>query len=137
LALTGRIRRSINLNEWLPILQTAGVDFVNLQYSDVADELDALRAESGIELHTWRDALDDYDETAALVCALDLVISVQTALVHLAGALGRPVWAIIPARPEWRYGFSGTTMLWYPSARLFRQTMLNDWRPVLDAVRGE
>jgi tetratricopeptide (TPR) repeat protein len=137
LALTGRIRRSINLNEWLPILQTAGIDFVNLQYSDVRDELDALRAESGIELHTWRDALEDYDETAALVCALDLVISVQTAIVHLTGALGRPVWALIPAMPEWRYGSSGTTMLWYPSARLFRQTMLNDWRPVIDAIRGE
>ena len=58
---------------------------------------------------------------AALVCALDLVVSVQTSIVHLGGALGAPAWALIPEVPEWRYGASGETMPWYPSVTLFRK----------------
>ena len=63
-----------------------------------------------------------------------LVVSVQTAVVHLAGALGRPVWALIPAAPEWRYAMEGDAMPWYPSARLVRQAVPDDWGPVVREV---
>jgi hypothetical protein len=71
------------------------------------------------------------------VCALDLVVSVCTSLVHLAGALGRPVWVLAPLSPEWRYGISGETMPWYPSVRLFRQRAYAEWAPVVGRAAAE
>jgi tetratricopeptide (TPR) repeat protein len=136
-ATTRRSLRSIPLRSWIPLLRLPSVDFVNLQYSDCTEELAELRAESNIELHYWDSALDDYDQTAALVSALDLVISVQTAVVHLAGALGKAVWALIPAVPEWRYGVAGPSMPWYPTARLFRQSAQGAWDPLMSSVRDE
>ena len=82
----------------------------------------------------WQDALDDYDETAALVCALDLVISVCTAVIHLAGALGKPVWVLVPAVAEWRYLDRGEKLPWYPSSRLFRQTESGRWQDVIGQI---
>jgi ADP-heptose:LPS heptosyltransferase len=84
-----------------------------------------------VQIHHWPEAIDDYDETAALVAALDLVISVQTAVVHLAGGLGQPTWALISAVPEWRYGAAGEVMPWYPSVRLKRQQTLGEWGSVM------
>jgi tetratricopeptide (TPR) repeat protein len=131
---TSRASRSIDLEMLLPVLRNRDLTFVNLQYGDVAAELTALRSKHGISVHHWPEAIDDYDETAALVGALDLTVSVCTAVVHLAGALGRPVWVVTPVRPEPRYGASGETMPWYRSARMFRQAAYGDWQPVVDAV---
>jgi hypothetical protein len=130
-----RIRsRSIPLADWLPVLQQHGVDFVSLQYGDVADELEQLQQQHGIALPHWQDAIDDYDETAALVSALDLVVSVCTAVIHLSGALGREVWILTPATPEWRYTFHGDSLPWYPSSRLYRQAVIGEWSPVFHRV---
>lgn len=134
LASSRRALRSIPPNAWLPVLHVAQADFVSLQYSPEAGELDALRQSSGVHLHHWQEAIDDYDETAALVCALDLVVSVQTAVVHLAGALGAPVWVLIPDAPEWRYGAHGTTMPWYPSATLVRQSGGTGWAADMESL---
>lgn len=124
--------RSIALERLLPVLQTPDVQFVSLQYTDDAEaEIDAFRSKSGITIQHWTEAIADYEETAALVSALDLTLSVCTAVVHLAGALGSPVWVAVPYSPEWRYGFSGDTMAWYPSARLFRQPAYGAWEPVI------
>jgi hypothetical protein len=136
LASSRRSLRSIALQQWLPILSVPGVDFVSLQYSDPEGEREALQR-ADVRVHQWQEAIDDYDETAALVCALDLVVSVQTAVVHLAGALGREVWALIPATPEWRYGSHGSSMPWYPAVRLIRQPKLGDWGPVVEMVAVE
>jgi len=136
LASSRRSLRSIALQQWLPIFAVPGIDFVSLQYSDPEGELDALQR-AGVRVQQWQEAIDDYDETAALVCALDLVVSVQTAVVHLAGALGREVCALIPATPEWRYGSHGRSMPWYPTARLIRQPSLGDWGPVVETVAAE
>jgi ADP-heptose:LPS heptosyltransferase len=76
----------------------------------------------------------DYDETAALVAELDLVISVQTSVVHLAGGLGVPCWAIIPAKPLWRYGMTGDDFPWANSVRLFRQRK-HEW-PIAEVARN-
>ena len=137
MASSRRRLRSIPPEAWLPVLQAAHADFVSLQYSPAEGELEALRRSSGVPVHHWQEAIDDYDETAALVCALDLVVSVQTAVVHLAGALGAPVWVLIPDAPEWRYGARGTTMPWYPSATLVRQSGGSGWAPVMERLGSD
>jgi tetratricopeptide (TPR) repeat protein len=131
---TGRGSRSLSLAELLPVLRLRGLAFVNLQYDRCSEELAALRAQHGIEIHHWQEAIDDYDETAALVCALDLTLSVCTAVVDLGGALGRPVWVMAPVRTDFRYGLKGESMRWYPSVRMFRQQRYGDWSPVIGAV---
>src|SRR5690606_17495667 len=135
IASTRRNLRSTRLRQWLPILSVPGIDFVSVQYTDPDEELGALRS-AGCNVHCWPEALEDYDETAALVCALDLVVSVQTAVAHLAGALDCPVWALIPAVPEWRYAARGDGMPWYPAVRLIRQAQLGEWEPVITEVAG-
>jgi tetratricopeptide (TPR) repeat protein len=133
---TRRHLRSIDLESWLPILKTPGVEFISLQYTDCAQELEALREKHGVVVHHWQEAIDDYDETAALVCAVDRVVSVCTALIHLAGAMGRPAWILVPAVPEWRYMREGERMPWYPAARLFRQDRIGEWQPVITRLAG-
>lgn len=131
-AVTRQDLRSIPLASWVPILRCGHTRFISLQHTDCAAELQALRMAEGLDITYWPDALHDYYETAALVSALDLVITVQTAVFHLAGALGKPVWGLISASPEWRYGLTGETIPWYPSARLIRQRGVRDWEPVLN-----
>jgi hypothetical protein len=126
--------RSVPLEQWRGVLRLAGIDFVSLQYTDCSAEIAEVAASSGTRVHHWREALDDYDETAALVSALDLVISVQTAAVHLSGALGVATWALIPETPEWRYGEEGEAMRWYPSVTLVRKQRGEDWTHVLARV---
>ena len=132
---TRRALRSISLPELLPILATPGARFVSLQYTpEAAGEAANLEARHGIRVEHWPEAIADYDETAALVCALDLVVSVCTSVVHLGGALGRTVWVMAPYSPEWRYGFKGETMPWYPSVKLFRSPAFGQWLPVVESV---
>jgi Flp pilus assembly protein TadD len=126
-ARTGGPRRSTSLADWLPVLRLPGLRFVNLQYTDCHEELAQFRERHGIEVVHWQEAIDDYDETAALVCALDGVASVCTSVIHLAGALGRPVQVLVPWWPAWRYLFEGEEMPWYPSVRLIRQARVQDW----------
>ena len=131
---TRRSLRSIPLEHWPPILSCADAHFVSLQYTDARAELADLRARHGIEVQLWQDAIDDFDETAALVSALDLVVTVQTTVAHLSGALGRAAWVMIPRIPEWRYLERGETMPWYPAVRLHRQAVAGDWRDVMQTV---
>ena len=135
---TRRALRSLSLEQMLPLLRTPGVRFVSLQYTGHArEDIDALRTRHGVAVEHWPEAIDDYDQTAALVCALDLVVSVCTSVAHLGGALGRPVWVLAPISPEWRYGCSGEAMPWYPSVRVFRQSIYDDWEPVVGGVARE
>jgi Tfp pilus assembly protein PilF len=127
--------RSVPLEQWLPIFRVPGVRFVSLQYTkDAADEVREFNARHHVEIVHWADAIDDYDETAALVTALDLTVTVCTAVAHLTGALGRPLWIMAPTNPEWRYGYKGDHMAWYPSARVFRQTSPGDWSEIVAHV---
>jgi len=133
---TRRRLRSIGLRDLRGLLAVPGCRFVSLQYGDVAAELAEARRE-GIELQHWQGAIDDYDETAALCCALDLTVSVCTAVIHLNGALGRPVWVMVPSVPEWRYARSGESMPWYPSVRLYRQQPDGPWDEVFGRVAAD
>ena len=130
---TRRHMRSVTLPELLPVLRLPA-RFVSLQYGECAEDLSTLAREHGAVLPHWPNALEDYDETAALVVALDLVVSVCTAVVHLAGALGKPVWILAPVVPEWRYLDRGTRLPWYPSARVFRQAEPGQWGGVIGQV---
>lgn len=118
---TGKARRSVALDDLLPILRQDAA-FISLQYMD-APEILALQRDYGIIVHHWKHAVqtEDYDDTAALVAELDLVISVTTGVIHLSGALGQRCWVMAPKAPRWFYGISGTTMPWYSSVTLYRQ----------------
>jgi tetratricopeptide (TPR) repeat protein len=135
---THRNRRTLSLEKLLPLLSTPNVHWINLQYGERKQELSALKGQHSIEVADWTEAIDgDYDETAALVGALDLVVSVCTSVIHLGGALGRPVWVMVPFAPEWRYGLQGEAMPWYPSVRLHRQTDPGDWDAVMNRIRDD
>ena len=90
---------------------------------------------SGIIDHTGH--IQDFADTAALMAQLDLIITVDTAPAHLAGALGFPVWALLPFVPDWRWGLKGDDTPWYPTMRLFRQPSLGDWASVIRRVVAE
>jgi ADP-heptose:LPS heptosyltransferase len=91
----------------------------------------------GLDILDITDGLSDFEETAALIGCLDLVITVDTSVAHLAGGLGSPVWILLPYRPDYRWLLDRADSPWYPTARLFRQDESRDFRPVLDQVRGE
>ena len=126
-------RRSCPLGALVPLFDVPGTAWFSLQKSDVEDEIaDVPAARNLIRL----EARNDLDGTAALVAALDLVISVDTSLGHLSAALARPTWVMLPFAPDWRWGTTGTSSRWYPSLRLFRQPRRGDWPSVVRAVAG-
>ena len=83
------------------------------------------------------DELADFADTAAVISQLDLVVSVDTAVAHLAGAMARPVWLLVPFAPDFRWLLDREDSPWYPTARLFRQPGIGDWDSVLARVRQE
>ena len=125
-------QRSIELERWLPVLRVPGVRFVSLQYTREYEALAAFERANGVAIRAWPEAIEDLGETAALIAALDVVISVCNTTVHLGGALGRPVWVLAPHSAEWRYGLSGETMSWYPSVTVLRQSDRGHWEPVIE-----
>jgi tetratricopeptide (TPR) repeat protein len=128
-------QRSIPLDAWSALLALPGVRFVSLQYTECSAERAEFLSRYGIDLPHWQDAIDVFDETAALVAALDLVVSVCTTVIHLAGALAIPTRVLVPEPPGWRYRASGDTMPWYPSVQLLRQHRHGDWsRPLAQAA---
>jgi tetratricopeptide (TPR) repeat protein len=100
---------------------------------DVRTEDAAALAAEGRVTHVG-DELADFSDTAAVLALCDLVITVDTAVAHLAGAMGRPVWVLVPFAPDWRWTLSGETTPWYPTARLFRQSEMGDWDNVLTRI---
>lgn len=128
--------RSIALQEWAPVLRTKGVAFVNLQYGDHAVELAEASAALGVPILSDEaiNPLASIDAQAAQVSAMDLVVSIDNATVHLAGALGVPVWVLLPAAPDWRWLLGRDSSPWYPNARLFRQSRRGAWDDVLGNV---
>jgi tetratricopeptide (TPR) repeat protein len=132
-----RSLRSLELARFAPLMAGVRAQWVSLQYSDCSEELAALARDHGIAVHHWQEAIDDYDETAALVSALDVVVSVCTAIVHLSGSLGQRALVMVPYAAEWRYGAAGETMPWYPSVRMLRQRAPGDWDAVFEALRRE
>lgn len=128
-------RRSPGLAAMAPLLTVPGVSFFGLQKGEGRAGLDALSGILGDNFTDLGPQIRDWADTAAIMTQLDLVISSCTAPPHLAGALGRPVWTILPLNADWRWGEVGDISPWYPSMRLFRQERSGDWGPVVMHVR--
>lgn len=131
--MSGDRRRSMPLAQFAELADLPGVSFVSLQKGAAASQ----SPPAGLSLHDWTEDLHDFSETAALVETLDLVISVDTAAAHLAGALGRPVWLLNRFDRCWRWLLNRDDSPWYPSLRQFRQAQPGDWSSVLKDVRAE
>jgi len=123
-------RRSIPLSKFFPLLDIPGPVFVSLQKGEEAGQL----RESGRSLLDWMEQCEDFLDTAALIEQLDLVISVDTAPAHLAGALGKPVWLLNRFESEWRWMLKREDSPWYPSMRIFRQSRIGDWDEAIARV---
>ncbi len=117
-------RRSFKLEQWAPILTIPGITWVSLQYKDPSAELLEVADKHDVIVRHWPRAVqsEDYDDTAALVNELDLVITATTAVVHLAGGLGKEAWVLSPKRARWFYGREGRKIPWYKSIEMFRET---------------
>jgi hypothetical protein len=116
--------RSIPLARFSRLSKVPGAWFCSLQKGKAGEQIDAL---PDWKLTDWTRELRDFADTAALISNLDLIISVDTAMAHLAGAMGKPVWVLLPYAPDWRWLMQGEQTPWYPTMRLFRQPIAGDW----------
>jgi hypothetical protein len=124
--------RSLHLQALVPMFRCEQFDFVSLQRGPARDELDAVRNRYRIrDAALWSSSLLD---TAADISNISLVITVDTVTAHLAGALGRPVWLLLPFRADWRWMLSCIDSPWYPSMTIFRQRLDGEWEQVIDHV---
>ncbi|MEP6668113.1 MAG: tetratricopeptide repeat-containing glycosyltransferase family protein [Chthoniobacter sp.] len=127
-------QRSMPPEKLLPLLRLPGATFQTLQVKPPDGQPPALIDAGLIDLTA---DITDFADTAALITELDLVITVDTAVAHLAGALGRPVWTLLPFVPDWRWGLEREDTPWYPTMRLFRQPAPGDWESVIHRVAQE
>jgi tetratricopeptide (TPR) repeat protein len=125
--------RSIRLGSLLSLLDI-NATFVSLQKDVRSDDATVLKDRS--DLVHFGDALENFSDTAALISNLDLVISVDTSVAHLAGALAKPVWVLLPFVPDWRWLLDRDDSPWYPTARLFRQNDARAWDSVIARVHA-
>ena len=130
-------RRSVPLSTIKPLLAARGASFASLQVGPPTDELKTLGKSARRRLEDLSPDLTDFTDTAGAVAALDLVITVDTAVAHLAGALGKPVWLLLPWVADWRWMLGREDSPWYPSLRLFRQARDEDWTAVIARVMAE
>lgn len=123
--------RSLPLTALAPLASVEGVRLFSLQKGEAAAQI----KESGLSLTDWTGEFEDLAETAGLIANLDLVITVDTSIAHLAGGMGKPVWTLIPFAPDWRWLQHREDTPWYPSMRLFRQPAIGDWSSVIERVK--
>jgi len=131
--------KSTFLTQWGDLLSQKDCLFINLQYGDVEEEINAFTAQTGISIYQDRDidSLKDLDGFAAQVSALDLIISTSNTTVHMAGALGRRVWTLLHYVPDWRWQLDRLDTPWYPSMTLYRQPVSDDWYSVFQRVQAD
>lgn len=127
--------RSIPLAQWNRLATIDGVEFTALQMGPPSPNAPS----DGHAFQFVQDCKDmeDFAGLAAVVAQLDLVITIDSAVAHLAGSMGKPVWILLPGTVDWRWGFQGTSTDWYPTARLYRQTTPANWETVMAAIAGD
>jgi tetratricopeptide (TPR) repeat protein len=118
---------AVDLRLLQPLWEVSGISWFSLQVGEPAAGLALLDGMKIVDLSPW---LTDFAETAAAVCHLNLIVTVDTAVAHLAGALARPAWLMLPSAPDWRWLLEREDSPWYPTARLFRQKEARDWTGV-------
>jgi hypothetical protein len=128
-------RRSIELRTLLPLLRVPGITWISLQKGPATEQLAALPG----DVFVWDGSSGDRDlaETGATISTLDLVVTSDPCIAHLAGAMGKPVWILLPHLADWRWMQETETTPWYPTARLLRQREPGNWAGVVDRVAGE
>jgi tetratricopeptide (TPR) repeat protein len=127
--------RSIALEQLVPLLNVSGTTFYSLQFGSGAEQIKQLPP--GVQLVDLGDELKDFANVAAIVTNLDLVISIDSAVAHLAGALGKPVWILLNKGCDWRWFLEREDSPWYPTARLFRQSTPGGWQEVVKRIELE
>lgn len=124
--------RSCKLSDFRPLADLPGITFYSLQLGEEAEQ--AATPPEGMKLVDFTGNIRDFADTAAFISQLDLVISIDTAVAHLAGGLGMPTLLLAPFAPDWRWGL-GSDSPWYPTMRIFRQKQLGEWTDVMDNLR--
>jgi hypothetical protein len=126
------VARSMRLKTLLPLLRAVDAEWISLQKGEAAEQLASVPGD--VCVVDGSSGERDLAETAALVAMLDLVITTDTCIAHLAGAMGKPVWILLPHLPDWRWMEETERTPWYPTARLFRQRTAGDWSEVMERV---
>jgi Flp pilus assembly protein TadD len=124
--------KSLALAALAPLAAVPDLRFYSLQKREAARQ--AERPPAGMQIEDLGEELRDFADTAAVIANLDLVVSVDTAVAHLAGALGRPAWTLLKFAPDWRWLLARDDSPWYPTMRLFRQQKPADWNPTIEEV---
>lgn len=125
--------RSMSVAQFMPLFDLSGISWFGLQKGNEQTESEAF--EGRFDIQTLGPRIEDYGDTLAILQSIDLLITVDSSVAHLAGAAGVPVWTLIPAYTDWRWMTGRTDSPWYPSMRLFRQRELGQWEPVIEEVR--
>ncbi|MDY7576937.1 methyltransferase domain-containing protein [Herbaspirillum sp. RTI4] len=123
---------------WLePLFDIPGIHFISLQKGAGEDQCQEFAHRSKLSLRAVGNQFDTFSDTAAVIDQLDLVITVDTAVVHLAGAMGKRTWLLVPAYTDWRWGVGKESSPWYPTVKIFRQKRVSEWASVIELVRQE
>lgn len=127
-------KRSVHLKEMMPLFDLGGIDFYSLQKGEALKQISALKTPVNV--------FEEFDkvpfiDSAAIIKNLDLIVTVDTSIAHLAGALGKPVWVLLPYLPDWRWLLVRQNSPWYPSLKLFRQQKVNDWNKNILEIKNQ
>jgi len=131
---TGDTLRSIGASSFA-ILKNSAYTFVSLQKEFETSDMELLRNE--LKLIDMSEYLTDFTDTSALIECLDIVITVDTSVAHLAATKGKPTWILLPSSPDWRWGIEGTTTPWYPSVKLHRKIVGEEWETVFERIKSD
>jgi len=132
-------KKSLPLKKWLPLLRVNEASFISLQYGNAVNEIEEIKKSDQLDIYNDSD-LDqvlDLDGALSQIDSMDLVITTSNTTAHLAGALGKPTYVMVPKVPEWRWGLNGSESVWYQSVKIFRQKKTGIWEDVIEDVFSE
>ncbi len=125
--------RSCTLSDFSPLSEIEGINWIGLQKGPAADQI----RKAPFLIENWGSKFNDFSDTAAAMDCLDLIISIDTSVAHLAGAMGKPVWVLLPAVPDWRWLTNRNDSPWYSNMRLFRRSRGAEWKSVISQLTAE